>query len=224
MSLGEYVGSGSGTTRLLMRFNGDATDSSGNGNNGTEYNITYVNDRLTKCGSFNGTTSGIKVSNHSSLNFRNECTFSVWFKANDYAPGTTRVIAAKWGASNVQNQYSFALSGDIILLTIRSDNGSYYQLLDTQKVRVDIWQNAIYSCDSTTMRLYVDGVYKKSKSWHGTVNLGTSPPDLGVGYYTVDGSLVFNGLMDELIIESRAWSHSEIIKYYTNTMGRYGII
>jgi hypothetical protein len=224
MSLGEYVGSGSGTTRLLMRFNGDATDSSGNDNNGTGYNITYVNDRLTKCGSFNGTTSGIKVLNHSSLNFRNECTFSAWFKTNS---DSQQVIATKWTTSitSAQNQYSFVIAGNkTLLLTLRYTSGANYQVFDTETVRVGIWQNAIVSCDSTTMRLYVDGVYKSSKSWPGTINLGTSPPDLGVGYLAANGSSGFNGLIDELIIESRAWSHSEIIKYYTNTMGRYGTI
>ena len=41
MTLGEYIGAGSATTKLLLHLNGNSTDSSGNGNNGTDTDVLY---------------------------------------------------------------------------------------------------------------------------------------------------------------------------------------
>ena len=69
MSLGEYNGAGSGTTKLLAHLNGNSNDSSGNANNGSDTNITYslANGKLGQGAGFNGSSSLIDYGNPASL-------------------------------------------------------------------------------------------------------------------------------------------------------------
>ena len=60
-TLGEYLGAGASTTKLLLHLNGKSTDSSGNGNNGTNSNITYslANGKFGQGAGFNGSSNSI---------------------------------------------------------------------------------------------------------------------------------------------------------------------
>ena len=62
-------------------FNGNANDSSGNGNNGTVSGATLTTDRFGNPGkaySFNGTNAYISVPNSSSLSIVGDITISAW--------------------------------------------------------------------------------------------------------------------------------------------------
>jgi len=80
---GQYLGAGSATTKLLLHLNGNSTDVSGNGNNGTDANITYGlgNGKFFAGAGFNGTTSKIRCS--SAISFTGNFTISFWIYMND---------------------------------------------------------------------------------------------------------------------------------------------
>lgn len=69
-------------TQLYYKLNGGATDDSGNGNNGTATNVTYVDGRFGQGASFNGASSYIQASNNSTLKPSSSATktISLWFK------------------------------------------------------------------------------------------------------------------------------------------------
>ncbi len=72
-------------------FDGDAHDYSGQGNNGTIYNVTLTCDRCgnpNKAYSFNGTNASIVVNNSSTIDFTNSQDFSVSFWIKTYANPT----------------------------------------------------------------------------------------------------------------------------------------
>ena len=62
MTLGEYNWAGAATTLWLYHLNWNSNDSSGNGNNWTDTNISYVDWKFWQCGSFNWSSSKIVIS------------------------------------------------------------------------------------------------------------------------------------------------------------------
>lgn len=71
------------------KLDGNANDTSGNGNNGTSYNITWIDSGMgdgKKVASFNGFSSHIDIPYSNILEPSAEITISAWIKTNaDYA-------------------------------------------------------------------------------------------------------------------------------------------
>lgn len=66
------------STKIWYRLEGDATDSSGSGNNGTANNLTYAAGKVGDGGVFNGTNGSISTS-YSGLN-TGDMTLSAWVR------------------------------------------------------------------------------------------------------------------------------------------------
>jgi len=221
-TLGEYLGAGASTTKLLLHLNGNSTDSSGNGNNGTDTNITYslANGKFGQGAGFNGTSSTIThtVPNFGTGNF----TISAWINTSQ---SWTRVIYGK--TSNVD-----------------TDAGGYVLYLDSSNIYIfrfgtatnpsvkfplalfsSGWLNCIVTRDGNTGYGYVNGslvstsaslaAYNQNSA--GVFTLGTSP---GSNW----SPRFYSGKLDEVIVENVAWNAEKIKKYYTYSKGRFGIL
>lgn len=230
MSLGEYIGAGSNITKLLLHLNGNSNDSSGNGNNGTDTSISYGKQygKFNDGASFNGSTSYIKILNSPSLNLTSNFTFSVWFKKNS---STTKQILIKWGRGSTLTRCQYHMwvnNNNKLSLFVRQSNGIDLEIADTSTIPVGVWTLVTFTGDSSSLKIYVNSLLKNAVAWSGYFNVPTTPNDLGVGVKIDDGypadPAYFDGLMDEIIIENRAWTYQEVLKYYTNALGRFGII
>jgi len=82
MSLGEYTGAGSGTTKLLLHLNGNNTDTSGNSNSSTDTAITYsqANGKFGQGAGFNGSSSIILITDNAALQGTGSHTIGLWVK------------------------------------------------------------------------------------------------------------------------------------------------
>lgn len=216
-TLGEYLGSGSGVTKLLLHLNGNSTDSSGNSNSGTDTAITYsqANGKFGQGAGFNGSSSKIDCGNVNS--FTGDFTMSVWSKIG--AAGEMYFISKVSANGTDQNlQFGFT-NNNYLLLGFYSDDLIY----STTDSETGVWHNyiATYNYTAKTKTLYKDGKYLTSANGSGNPNFGTASLVLG---YNSGLTKWFNGSIDEVIIENRAWSASEVKKYYTYSRGRFGII
>ena len=70
------------------------------------------------------------------------------------------------------------------------------------------------------MKIYVDGVLDAQKTTPVTAIGNSAGVNPRIGYH-VSGGEAFLGFIDEPIIENRAWTASEVAKYYTATAGRF---
>ena len=217
---GEYIGAGSGTTKLLLHLNGNSTDSSGNGNNGTDTAITYVDGKFGKCASFNGSSSKINLPT-ASLNtaLSTAITISMWVKFNattdgqylfalNSSPGDSPEIRLKTGYSAGNLTFEWAVY----------DNNDYQA--DVSKIiPYDTnWHHVLVVGATNDFRIYIDNSLGTTAT-SGSFNIDNIG-ELALGRYSY-GVAYFNGSMDEVIIENRAWTASEVKKYYTNSLGRF---
>jgi hypothetical protein len=216
--LGEYLGAGASTTKLLLHLNGNSTDSSGNGNNGTGTSITYslANGIFGQGAGFNGSSSKITtpLGNFGTGNF----TISLWIKTTQEA---TRVIFGKTTEVDKDN-------GGYVLYR---DSGGYHAFrfgtivnlhIQNQYIATGGW-NVItivrngangYIYSNSNLIVSTSSISSFNQNTSGTFTLGTSPGSNWTPRF-------YSGAIDEVIVENRAWTASEIKKYYTYSKGRF---
>ena len=229
MNLGEYIGAGSGTTKLLLHLNGNSTDSSGNGNNGTVNGATVTtNGKFGSCYDFDGTNDEIVCP---SVSLTGNFTISIWVNP-DALPATDVIMSliAKYDVVSSNNTgYDCRLRNDsgiqyvdIFLGTgFATFTGLYYQA----SLPTSNWSNLLWVYNGSTIKLYLNGT--EVASINNTANPANNTKQTYIGsfgHYTPTGTHLgrwFNGRADEIIIENRAWTASEIKKYYTNSKGRF---
>lgn len=226
MSLGEYIGAGASTTKLLLHLNGNSTDSSGNGNNGTDTNITYsqANGRFGQGAGLNGSSSYIIVPN--SAKGGNSVTVSAWVKINSLTGGGVVYMESGLAYCGIEYTASGALTLDNkTSLTSFSNFTTSGGLLTT-----DTWYNLVYVYDSSSGFLsgYINGNRVINQSRGGNQLYYSETNSNSIGSYTYNNGAshasYVNGAIDEVIIENRAWTAEEVKKYYTHTKGRFATL
>lgn len=236
-SLGEYIGAGTSTTKLLLPLNGSSADSSGNGNNGTDTDITYVDGKFGKCASFTRvnwiTGSSISVGNIDSTSVA-RATFIHWIKLPAEVPSTTykdnpMFSSNNWdGAGKFVFDVQYVSSGSLFLPTfyIYGQPEPSINYSATKSVADDKWHCIIVSVDTVakTYSYYLDGQLDIVRTLGTTPSMNFTSCLLGAWTISVSDKRFFKGLIDETIIENRAWTPQQIAKYYANAKGRYATL
>lgn len=203
------------------KFDGNASDSSGNGNNATIYgNVQLTEDRFGNANSaylFNGIDGSIKAPHSSSLDITGPITISCWVKAQNtyWRCGLIR----KADAYEPIAGYSLNAVDDKANLGMNYLTGGWYSgggMYSDALVVNNSWHLVTGTYDGTEMRIYIDGQLDRSITYSG--GLGSNTADLHIGYYHYpyhDGregrnNVTLNGAIDDVRIYNRALSSSEI--------------
>jgi len=218
-NFGEYIGAGSGTTKLLVHFDGNSSDYSGNGNNGSDTNITYGlgYGRFGQGASFNGSSSYISIPNASFPWGANYITISLWFKYSGTSGAQSFLMVSPSSGNS-----GLWLYHDNTNLKFAKNQGT--QDITYAYTRDTNWHNFIVtSSNSDGLKMYLDGRFVASDAADTAVIADPSQP-VFAGAYNDGGSVnnfYYNGSMDELVVENRVWTQQEIKKYYSMTKGRF---
>ena len=226
MSLGEYISSGSETTKLLLHLNGNSNDFSGNGNNGVDTGIYYSKEygRFNEGARFNGSTSKIKGSSNLGID-GGDITIGLWAKFIN-TPGANGVIlfAQQSSTSKIAYQIIIYPSNLRFYRTRRGivDQGFSANFTTT----LSNWYNFILTYNYTSQILcgYVNGELIGSATnitGNGTGNIGNgwAIQDFIERYY---GDRVVSD-MDGFFVDNKTWTAVAAKKYYTNALGRFQI-
>lgn len=222
MPLGQYIGAGAGTTKLLLHLNGSSVDSSGNNNNGTDTAITYsqANGKFGQGAGFNpATSSNINISATAFPYGTGSFTNITWIKIGSL-PGTNGYSFADfWGKATANQSVGNGLHNNAGTQNIIFANfGSDLEVART--LSTGVWYLLLSTFDGTTYKGYLDGELIASGAKSINITSGTFHH---IGAQEAGGG-TWNGSVDEVIIENRAWSASEVKKYFTFAKGRFGII
>ena len=199
------------------KFDGDATDSSGNGNDGTVNGATLTTDRHGQANgaySFDGVDDYILVPHNSSLDFNKNDphTISVWVYAfNSSHSGS---IMEKWvSASAAPYPYVIRFSNDVIS-HLRYDGVSSPSLSFSSALLSTEFVHVTFSSDGSTRSLFSNGVLVDSGPVTGGLGPISNSDDLYIGKRGGISVRNFNGLIDDIRIYNRALSASEISALY----------
>jgi hypothetical protein len=197
-------------------------DLSGNGNNGTNSNITHS---ASVAGEFffNNSSSVSTIPNSASLNPTTGVTIESWvnFSGND-----DDFIFEK---GNVNTQYSLFSHGgvlnDIMFRTYHEGDGSYHNFSvnkTTVGISIGNWYHIVGSWNGSTKRIFVNGVQVGSIAKSG--NLRTTTPGASVGRFggTTTG-YYWGGYISKIGIYSRGITATEVTQNFAALRGRFGI-
>jgi len=207
--LGEYLGAGASTTKLLLHLNGNSTDSSGNGNNGTDTNITYslANGKFGQGAGFNGSSSGISTT----LTGASVFTVSLWINTTTTTGGY--IFNRNAAADNANYGLTFASNK----LSLGSFSGSTgLNVNGNTTITNGVWYQVVCVVNGASSILYLNG----SVDGTGALQTHTSGTNFRLGN-TGHSTQYYSGKIDEVIVEDRIWTASEIKKYYTYSKGRF---
>ncbi len=200
-------------------FDGDAKDSSGNGNDGVIYGATFVDGKLGKALALNGIDEYVKIPNAASLN-PIQITVEAWIKAkpkNDYilvidkshgATDSTGWVMQIWTNGSITFVYcgSSGVGGGCVSPGIG--------VFSTSIVTDDVWHHVVGTFDGTNTKIYIDGVLQNSVPYIGTPQINNRDVHIGMWWGGGTAARFFNGLIEEVRIYNRALSADEVSANY----------
>lgn len=230
MSFGEFLTTGSNNTRFLLHLNGNSTDSSGNGLNGTDTSMSYskIYGKFNEGAYFNG-SGQIRLGN-STIMQPTELTISMWIKRTTTAGTTPTLIMRDNGLSSYVSAYCVYLTTTTGYIRYEQQNGGTTVAVQSSVGITDTttWHHiCVVRWPSQGMtRIYLDGkmvaedlgnytaIYYSDRAGQGT-NIGA--------YIYGNGSVLarYTGYMDEIILLGIPWSHDDVRKYYTYSRGYF---
>ncbi len=191
-------------------FNGNASDESGNGNDGIVNGATLVADRFgnpNRAYSFDGINDYINCGNDEILNL---ATFSVSYWVNsDHTPGSGLIsnIISKGGNYTSCWDHTTAPKPGIIF----NDGTTWHYSNSTSTFIPDKWYHIVATYNKNSLVVYVNGVS------NNTVFAGEDP-QTNVDPLCIGSSSTFSGFLrgsiDDLRVYNRALAPSEVTKLY----------
>ncbi len=206
------AGTGAAVSGLVgeWHFDGNAQDSSGNGNHGTISGATFVTGISGQALSFDGVNDYVTSGNGSSLNFgAGYFSLSAWIKTTAMGNADNEVVIYFSGSNGY---YYFGIhpgnpnpNGASFIINDGSTQDASY---GTTNLFDGKWHNIVFTRDATSLKVFTDGIQEGSQPSRG-LNVGTGTTTIS----NKEGSW-FNGIIDEVRIYNRALTASEIQANY----------
>jgi len=202
---------------------GNSNDLSGNGNNGLVMGAQLTDDRIGNQNfayDFDGIDDIIDIGNHSTLKPQLPITISLWIRPE--IQGRNHILTTNYHNSNyygvfmlVHNDGSIRTGfGDGGTIGAASNRGKY----STTTINANLWYHivAIYK-GPTDIDIYINGI-NDGGTYAGTggaINYDNGSINLGrLDTAASNPPQYFNGILDEIIMFSRAISEQEVQKLY----------
>lgn len=184
-------------------FNANALDESGNGNDGTVYGATLVQDRNgNEKSAFNfKDTAFIKVNDSNSLDLSGNLTLSGWVYGSNNSHAV--IIAKPEGIHG----YSFGTYNAKSLHFSAMNNNFYY---NSNLYVAGQWSFVAVSYDNNYLRYYVDGKLDSEIKLSGNIGVNDSELYIGTNNVYSNYSSPFTGSIDDIRIYNRALTAPEI--------------
>jgi hypothetical protein len=187
-------------------FDGDATDSSGNGNDGTVSGATYVPGVNGSAVDFNSAGDYVRVDYDNTLDLTDAFTFSSWVYPRSYGWNTVYGRILDKGS----DAYLFYLLNDSSQEAFATYLGQRYPS-NNNIIELNKWQHISVtfnsSLSSNQIKFYLNGLPAGTATRSTDTNANTNPLYIG---NRAAGGRTFDGLMDEVKIWNRDLTASEI--------------
>ncbi len=183
-----------------------ATDSSGNGNDGTLFgDPQWVVGKIDGALEFDGDGDYLDCGDNEVLQAQDQITLACWFRVATFTRNWATILAKgddSYRLSRGESNYSihFGFQGTV---------SSPYSWFDGRKrVNDDQWHHAAGVYDGTEARIYIDGELDASQPATGQINASDYPLYIGENPQTT--GRYWNGLIDDVRVYNQALSEEKI--------------
>lgn len=200
-------------------FNGNANDSSGNGNNGTIIGATLAKDKdstANTCYFFDGQDQYINVPAATSIQPTGAISVSAWVNTTDKDYWNFAVCKRLNQAMEPGNSYFLGTTGNIPggskWQWSISDATTQHFLVTTTLVEENKWLHIVGTFNGHELEFFLNGKSIGTKTIsHTAISYSNLTLKLGVGIPTSSGNkTAWKGYMDEIRIYNRVLTHAEI--------------
>lgn len=203
------------------RFDGNAQDSSGNGNNGTISGATFVQGISGQALSFDGVDDMVVVPHSSSLSLE-KYTMEAWIKRDqNRESGIHNIILTKRYEPSWMNNYGLDIdpNGKVLANSYSPDIWTWFGVESVRNISAGEWYHLAATYDRATFKIYINGVLDNSVNTQYTPYQNNQQLVIGRGCVGDPCmfrpySPSFNGIIDEVRIYNRALNASEIQANY----------
>lgn len=218
--------------KLWLPFNGDVTDRSGNGLNGTAYNTpTYSDGKAGPALTLNGTNQYVTLGAVSTFSFIQNTgifTISFWMKKTNLATTSYAAIFSTASSSTekgVQINCCNRAAGDIECYAMKGTSGTaaFYGYTGAGAIPNTGWHYYVITCNNSygSLNIYVDGVAQSLTKTFNGLSTGDATYIAAIGrsqYFSPFG--YFGGSLDDVRIYNRVMNTGEVIKLYYGKRGQ----
>ena len=186
---------GSGTT---------VTDASGNGNNGTVVNGTWVTTgEFGRAIQFNGTSTVINIPNSPSLQLTTGMTLEAWVNPSAVSSAWRDVVYKGNDNYYLEATSTNGSKPDAGVIA----GGSYGDAFGTATLATNTWSFLTETYDGGTLRLYINGTQVAATAHTGAITVSSNP--LQIGADSIYGQY-FKGLIDNVRVYNTALTAAQI--------------
>lgn len=179
-----------------------ATDSSGQGNDGTVVgNAKWVPGKIGGAFQFDGSTF-INCGNKPSLNIRTQITMAFWFNVQAFSNTWETFLAKGDGAYRAARSNG---TGDSVHMGISGSN--YFDA--TTIVTGGQWHHYCATYDGATAKIYIDGKLDAYRAYTGGIG-DSSSYNLYIGENQQATARQLHGLLDDLRIYDKALTEAQV--------------
>jgi hypothetical protein len=209
-------------------FSGNANDESGHGNHGIVHGALLTTDQFGKTNrafGFDGTNSSIELPS-AAFGVYQAYTLSLWFNAsrlpNSGDAGREAEMLLSRGRNNFELHLGAPPFADTGIRFLPRQANGVGQVRDarTAAFQTNVWNHVVAVYDDTTQmsRIYLNGQELTITALNGPEAPDDAfPPRLGVRY---DGTVPFQGRLDNVRIYDRALSAGEIARLHAAESGQ----
>jgi len=191
-------------------FNGDANDTSGNGNHGINIGCVLTNDRFGKPDSaYSFSNSYVFIPFVEALT--NEFTISAWVSLYTASPSSIQAIVEPTNFTFAHFQLGYAASGTTeSIYTMVGVNTNVIQLKVFEQLPTNSWRHLVITCKSGDVNTYENGTLLGHSAGTYDFVLKASCLFIGRGY----NGRYLNGVIDDVRLYKKALTASEVSQLY----------
>jgi|GEM_PF-3843039 len=203
---------------VCYTFSGDFLDQTGNGHEGLGINTAFTSDRFGEPGKaclFNGTDTyiGIPASNGFNLS---EMSFSIsiWVYQTEMSNERVLTISDGGGGAYVDIYLDGGKKPSLVIEDVLSTGTG----LVGSEISAGIWNHIVFIVDENNVTLYINDVFDGSFTYVNDFITYAGDQNAVIGNsLNLIPTKYFNGIIDEILIYSRAITPEEVTKLYNET-------
>ena len=202
------------------KLNGDAKDSSGNGNDGKIMgSVNFVQGKVGNAAALNG-IGWVNIAISSQTNFNEELTYIAWVNLNSPALIQTysSIIDNGWWLATYPKSWIFYTNfNNLNAIEIDTQNsaGQRVSVISNSGIQANTW----YFVAGSIKKNNKQALYVNNNQYNSSVlsySPGSTNRNIGIGAIVPAGDNKFDGIIDEVMIFNRSLSYSEIQQIYNS--------
>jgi hypothetical protein len=203
-------------------FNGNASDATGNGYNGTVVGASLALDRFGKQSCYAFPTAGNKIIlpiDHAK--FEKSFTLSIWVMANPFNNSYPQIVCGEnsyIGIGGNGTAYTLDLINKISFLQYIQSSDSYYGYMNTiSPIQTSVWSHIVITGDESNRSIYMNGQLNQSVKISAIPRIIQGDKIALGGHFSIDDEQFrWQGLIDDFRLYNRALTVKDVAALYNS--------